>query len=183
MKPTALLIAGAVVAVVTTETATAVDFFQVDLRPYIVLSSHLVVANTFNPTELVYEEQQQFITQGGATFSSFSAQVEQKIPSSQVYRGIATAGQLNGLRDRLNIANIRAQRSCEIRSTGGREGAYDITWYSIRGKRNSFKVLLSRVRTALPPCQAPLIQLLADLRAFESEILTNPDTEVLMTPH
>ncbi len=45
-----------------------------------------MVANLFEPTELAYEEQQQFITQGGATFSTLSIQVEQQVPTSEVYR-------------------------------------------------------------------------------------------------
>jgi len=181
MKATALLVAGSIA--LAANAATVADLSQVDLRPYLLVSSHLIIPNTFDPTELSYEEQQQFVTQGGAIFSSLSIQVEQQVPSAQVYRGIATPVQLLDLRNKLNSANIRAQRSCESDTLGFQSGYTDFTWYSIRGKRTTFKVVFARAGSSgLPPCQEPLSQITAALRGFESEILGNPDTEVLLTP-
>jgi hypothetical protein len=183
MRVTAFLAAG-LIAVATTAPATAVDFSQVDLRPYILFSSHLVIPNIFQPSELIYEEQQKTITQGGATFSSFAAQVEQKIPSAQVYRGIATPAQLSDLKNKLNAANIRGRRTCEFDTLGSQGGSIDITWYSIRGRRNAFRVVSAiEGSVGLPRCPEAVNQILIDLRAFESDILLNPDTEVLLTPH
>jgi hypothetical protein len=182
MKVFVLLIAG--VVAVATEPATAIDFSRVDLRPNVLVSSHLVISNIFDPDELTYEEQQMFITQGGATFSSFSAQVEQGVPSSQIYRGIATPAQLRDFRANLNTAKIGAHRSCEIKTIGSQEGYFDITWNSLRGRRNAFRVVVTFTGgSGLPPCRETLIQLLADIREFESDILTNSGTEVLSTPH
>lgn len=161
---------------------TAADFSQVDLRPYILFSSHLAIPTIGNPTELTFQEQQQFITQGGATFSSRVIQVEQQVPSSDVYRGIATPAQLTGLRNELNRAKIRAQRSCEIPAEF-QMGYIDLTWNSILGRRNSFRVVYARAGTSgLSQCREAMIQILAHLREFESDVLQNPDTEVLRTP-
>jgi hypothetical protein len=163
--------------------AAAAGFPGVNMRPYILFSSHLEVANIFEPSELTFEEQQQFITQGGAVFSSLSIQVEQQVPSSQVYRGIATPAQLLDLRNNLNAARIRGQRSCEIKAGGSQEGFIDFTWYSALGRRNSFRIVLTRTGgSGLPPCRASVVQILGHLRGFEAEILQNPNTEVLQTP-
>jgi hypothetical protein len=183
MKATTLLVAGSL-AVAPAAPATAADFSRVDLRPYLLVSAHLVIANIFEPTELTYEAQQQFISQGGATFSALSIQVAQQAPAAQVYRGVATPAQLDGLRSKLNSAKVGVQRSCEIRSTGGRVGYFDFTWHSVRGRRNAFRVVLSSAGdSGLPPCREAVIQLLADLRNFEFDLLANPDTEILQTPH
>lgn len=181
MKVTVLLISCFIA--VATNAATAADFSQVDLRPYLSFTSHLVVANLFEPTELAYEQQQQFITQGGATFSTLFIQVEQQVPSSEVYRGLASPAQLLALRNNLNSAKIRGQRSCEIKTIGAREGSIDFTWHSHLSRRNVFRVVLTRTGgSGLPPCRQALIQILADLRSFEAEILQNPGTEILRTP-
>jgi hypothetical protein len=182
MKVQRLLAAG-FIALTTTELGQAADFSQVSLRPYVLLSSHLTITNLFDPDELTHQEQQQFITHGGATFSSRTIQVEQQIPSTDVYRGIATSSQLQDLRDKLHRANIRTQRSCEVKGAGSQEGHFDITWNSPRGNRNTFRVVYTFTGgSGLPPCRGTLIQLLAALRAFELQVLQNPDTELLLTP-
>lgn len=181
MKATTLLIAGFIA--VATSPAAAADFTLVDLRSYIMFSSHLVIPNILEPTELIYEEQQQFVTQGGAVFSSLAIQTGQRGQSVAVYRGVAKPAQLLDLRNKLNAANIRMQRSCESDARGAQSGYTDFTWYSNRGKRNTFRVVFARTgSTGLLPCREPVGQIISALRDLESEILQNPDTEVLRTP-
>lgn len=180
MKVTALLAAG---VLVVAGSATAADFPRVDLRSYVLLSSHLVIPDIFQPSELTFEEQQLFITQGGAAFSSRTIQVEQQVPSTDIYRGVATPSQLRDLRNALNAARIRNQRTCEFDTLGSQGGYTDITWHSIHGRRNTFRVVSAIDGSGgLPKCPAAVNQILTVLRRFESEILQNPGTEVLRTP-
>lgn len=163
--------------------ATATEVSDVDLQPYLAVSSKQLYSTIIPPSTETTEDQQRFITRGGAAFSTYALRSDHNNTSvTQIYRGVATPPQLTELRDRLNAARIRGQRSCEIASDST-DARYDFTWYSPHGRRNSFAIVLGRRgASGLPPCRNTAWEVIQAVSDFEFEILNNPDTEILQSP-
>jgi hypothetical protein len=183
MKRTAFrsLVLAAVLAAVPAPGASAADFSQADLTPYVLVQFQRAYATTQPRPESYHDDGSTFITQGGALFSNVSARTDFGVPRSQIYRGLATPGQLQELRDRLNAAKIRGLTSCEL--LGERSvGTFDFVWYSAKGRRNAFTVVTGDGTSGLPRCPAAVDEVFSALSSFENQVLQNPDREILSLP-
>ncbi len=162
--------------------AIAADFSNVDLQPYLSVSSKQLYGTIVPPTEETTEDQQQFISRGGAVVSTYVLRDDLGTSVTQLYRAVATPSQLSALRERLNALRIRGQRSCHFVSEVN-DARYDFSWYAPRGTRNSFAIVLAREgASGLPPCRSAARDLIQAVSDFEIEILANSDTEILTSP-
>lgn len=162
--------------------ATAADFSNVDLQPYLTISSKQLYGTIVPPTEETTEDQQQFISHGGAVVSTYVLRDDLGTSVTQLYRAVATPSQLSALRNRLNALRIRGQRSCQYVSEVN-DARYDFSWFAPHGTRNSFAIVLGEEgASGLPRCRPAARELIQAVSDFESEILANADTEILISP-
>jgi hypothetical protein len=162
--------------------AAAADFSNVDLQPYLSVSSKQLYGTLIPPTEETTEDRQQFISRGGAVVATLVVRDDLGFSATRLYRAVATPSQLAVLRGRLNARKIRGQRSCRF-VTEGVDARFDFSWYAPRGKRNSFTIVLAKVGASeLPPCRPDAGELVNAVSDFESEVIANADTEILSSP-
>lgn len=155
----------------------------VDLRPLLRVSSTLIITDSvFPPPSDTLEDQDVLITRGGAVLSETATRFDHGEFFTRLVRGVASQAGLGELQTVLAAARIGVQEDCEIDNGGSFRQDSEITWYGRRGRRNSFRVFIGDGEgSALPPCSAEVRGLLQVLGELESEVINDPDSEVLFS--
>jgi hypothetical protein len=159
--------------------ASAADFSQANLSPYVTIHTRSASVESERPTVLTFRETNQYVTQGGAYFFTSASRAGTDLPQSSIFSGLATPAQLNELRARLNTHNIRGRRSCEQIIIPDVSIVHEVVWYSIHGRRNAFTVVISGETTGLPECPLGLLEAMFAVANFGVQVRGNPDTEIL----
>lgn len=159
--------------------ASAADFSQADLSPYLRINTRSASMEPQRPDVLTFRETDQYVTQGGAYFFNSSSRAGTDLPQSAIFSGLATPAELDELRSRLNARRIRGMRSCEQVLTPDVNIVHEVVWYSVHGRRNAFTVVISPETSGLPNCPLGLLEALLAVNDFGLQVRDNPGTEIL----
>lgn len=157
---------------------------NVDLSPLLRVNATLTTrVPLVDPFTNLIEDRDLFVSRGGALASTRINKGFNTIETTLV-RGVAEPAELSELLQALAASRVGFQEDCQIVSPGledgGPLGTVDVTWYGRGARRNVFTVTYAVEGTsALPICPAVIDQLLAALATFETEVFSNPMTEVL----
>jgi hypothetical protein len=150
-----------------------------ELAPYLIVAWQWSSPTNQPRPQTFYGDQSMVITQRGAVFTSRSSRSNSEIPQVQIYRGTATAAQMQEFRERLNAAKIRGLSSCAVTlPIEGWTSSTDVTWYSAHGRRNFFNVS-GALAAGRPRCPDAVATVFQAINLLEGQILANPDTEIL----
>ena len=160
---------------------TIVDLTKADLRPLVQMRSALVLReNIIVPIE-IHEDENLFISQGGATISTLVQRREQSV-NSQLLRGLATSSQLAAFKNALAQSRVGVQDDCEaVTSPRGTTGFIEVIWYGKGTRRSSFRIVFVPEPASLPECPAAVANLFIEFMNYRGRVMGNPDTEVLIS--
>ena len=163
-------------------TAGAVDFSGLDLDPLLRVRIQQTTPAQPPAVEDIHKMSDFFVTRGGATtlvrvFQLIGTQSRRTL--HQLGRGISAPDPLTHLKQVLNTARAGLQSNCTVIEDSP-VNTYEITWYGRNARQNLFTVVFGPLgSSALPSCPPEVSELIRTIVDYESQILNDPESEVL----
>ncbi len=175
---------GILLALSTVTESRAVDFSNVDLKPlfHLHLSKRFKTPPEFPPQKEIFDDEDLFVTQGGATVLIIFLRSEDTEFGTRMVRVVSPQPPLRTFLGALAASRIGLQPSCESDTGGTLTGSYEISWYGRHGRSNSFHVALAAAgASGLPPCPPEAQQIVMAVAAYESDVVGAPGAEVFQS--